>query len=524
MRTLNRPLGLCLLLSAALLSVPNAPAARQGSKKIVLIAGKKSHGPGAHEYLKSVKLLKVLLDRAPNLQGVRTEIHFNGWPEDPATLDDADLIMTISDGQDGDKYSPVPFMTDARMKIMAKQMKRGCGFITFHFSTFTPDRYGPQILEWGGGYFDWQNDQGERDWYSAIKTLETDVALGNPAHPILRGVEPFRFNEEFYHSVRFRENDPRLTPILRVPALAPESQKQIVAWSVEREDGGRGFGTTTGHFFDNWKNDDYRKLMLNAMVWAAGAEVPAGGVESSFVEDEELDRALLTNPIKTLLLTGDNHPAHKWRETTPALIRALNSETPRFDVTVTEDPETLAAQRLHGFDLVVLNYCNWQSPGLSQAAQQNFVRFLSEGGGLTIVHFANGAFHFSLPNSPQSDWPEYRKICRRVWDHTEGKSGHDKYGKFLVEIAAVDHPVLRRLESFETTDELYFRQQGDEPIQVLATARSKVTGNDEPMAFVYDYQNGRVFQTVLGHGVESIAAPGATQLIRNGSLWAAGKP
>ncbi len=113
----------------------------------MLIAGKKSHGPGAHEYLKSVKLLKVLLDRASNLKGIRTEIHFNGWPENPDTLSDADTIVTISDGQDGDRYSPVPFMTEERMKVMGKQMRRGCGFMTFHFSTFTPDRYGPQILE-----------------------------------------------------------------------------------------------------------------------------------------------------------------------------------------------------------------------------------------------------------------------------------------------------------------------------------------------------------------------------------------
>jgi hypothetical protein len=33
-------------------------------RKIVVIAGSKSHGPGTHEYLKSARLLKVLLDRA----------------------------------------------------------------------------------------------------------------------------------------------------------------------------------------------------------------------------------------------------------------------------------------------------------------------------------------------------------------------------------------------------------------------------------------------------------------------------
>ena len=151
------------LLGFPAVATPAVSAKSNNPKKIVLIAGKKSHGPGAHEYLKSVKLLKVLLDRASNLKGIRTEVHFNGWPENPATLNDADTIVTISDGQDGDRYSQVPFMTEERMKVMDRQMRRGCGFMTLHFSTFTPDRYGPQILEWGGGYFDWQGDDGAKE-------------------------------------------------------------------------------------------------------------------------------------------------------------------------------------------------------------------------------------------------------------------------------------------------------------------------------------------------------------------------
>lgn len=493
------------------------------SRKIVLIAGKKTHGPGAHEYLKSVKLLKVMLDRAPNLRGVTTEIHFNGWPEDPATLENADTIVTISDGYNGRNSYPVPFMTEERMKVMERQMKRGCGIVTFHYSTFTPDEYGPRILEWAGGYFDWQGDDGRPDYYSAIKTLEADVVLTTPGHPVTEGVAPFRYQEEFYYKLRFRENDPRLKPILRVPELGGTAEEQTVAWAVERSDGGRGFGTTIGHFYDNWRNPDYRKLILNAIVWSAGAEVPGGGVDAPFAEDDEVERALLVDPIRTLLVTGHDHPSHKWQETTPALVSALNSEAPRFQVNVVEDAEFLATNALFDYDLVVLNYSNWKRPGLSKEARANFVRYLDDGGGLTIIHFSNGAFHFSLPEAGDSDWPEYRKICRRVWDHTEGNSGHAPYGKFRVDIADTDHPVTRNVTSFQTTDELYYNQQGDEPIHVLATARSKATGTDEPMAFVYNYGEARVFQTLLGHSAESIRTPGATQLIRYGSLWAARK-
>jgi type 1 glutamine amidotransferase len=138
-----------------------------------------------------------------------------------------------------------------------------------------------------------------------------------------------------------------------------------------------------------------------------------------------------------------------------------------------------------------------------------------------VVHFANGAFHASLPETPPSDWPEYRRICRRVWNH--GTSSHDPYGRFRVQITK-DHPITAGLNSFETIDELYCNQQGDLPIEVLAAARSTVTGRDEPMAFVYEYGKGRVFQTVLGHAAESIRTPGTAALIRRGAVWAAGHP
>jgi hypothetical protein len=50
---------------------------------------------------------------------------------------------------------------------------------------------------------------------------------------------------------------------------------------VERPDGGRGVGFTGGHFHKNWLNDDFRKAVLNALLWICKAEVPRDGVASS---------------------------------------------------------------------------------------------------------------------------------------------------------------------------------------------------------------------------------------------------
>ena len=292
-----RPLVISVLTLLAIVVTPAlSDAADPAAQKVVLIAGKKSHGPvgnGIHDYPWSVKLLKVMLDNSNVAGRLRVEYHLDGWPSDPQTLEDADAIMVISDGRDGDKYEEAPhFQSQQRAEVIARQMERGCGFLTFHFSTFAPDQYARQILDWSGGYFDWETD-GRRDWYSAIQTLEAEVQPATEGHPVLRGVEPFRMKEEFYFNIRFRPDDQALKPILTVPALpGREPDGRVVAWARERPHGGRGFGTTCGHFYENWKNDPFRRTVLNAIVWTAGAEVPEGGVESRFYTHEEITAAL----------------------------------------------------------------------------------------------------------------------------------------------------------------------------------------------------------------------------------------
>ncbi len=68
------------------------------------------------------------------------------------------------------------------------------------------------------------------------------------------------------------------------PPKSHPGRDEIVAWAVERPDGGRGFGFTGGHVHTNWGNDNFRKLVLNALLWTAKADVPADGISSSLTE------------------------------------------------------------------------------------------------------------------------------------------------------------------------------------------------------------------------------------------------
>ena len=449
---------------------------------------------------------------------MRAEIHLDGWPRDPKTLDDADTIVVLSDGADRSEQDH-PLLVGDRLQTIKKQMDRGCGLVAIHWTVFVPRQHGgEEFLEWIGGYFDYQSGPAPRNWFSKIQTTTSNCRPASPEHPISRGLKPFSLREEYYYNIRFRPQDPRLVPVLTTP-IPGEDAEQVVAWAVERDGGGRGFGFTGGHFFDNWDVPEFRRMALNAILWTAHAEVPAGGVATAAAKPAAEPALPDAAPIQCLIVTGHQHPAHVWRETTAALQEALLADS-RMQITVVTDPEFLATKNLFNYDVVVLNYCNWQRPGLSAEAQANFVKYLQDGGGLALIHFANGAFHASLPETPPSDWPEYRNICRRVWDHAAGRSSHDPYGRFKVEISK-DHPITAGLNSFETIDELYCNQAGDAPIEVLATAHSTVTNRDEPMAFVYNYGQGRVFQTVLGHAAESIRVPGESELMRRGVVWAA---
>lgn len=213
---------------------------------------------------------------------------------------------------------------------------------------------------------------------------------------------------------------------------------------------------------------------------------------------------------KVVIVTGIDYPGHKWKETAPALAAELRKDS-RLQVDVVEQPEFLAAEKLRQYSVVVLHFMNWETPDPGEPARQNLARFVREGGGVVAVHFACGAFQ---------GWPEFEKIVGRVYDPK--MRPHDPYGAFQVTMAEADHPITRGLKPFEITDELYTCLAGDLPVQVLAEAKSKVDNKNYAMAFILKYGQGRVFHCPLGHDVGAITNPGAAELFRRGTAWAAG--
>jgi type 1 glutamine amidotransferase len=283
------------LLSCAALGASAISAYAEGAKKnVLMIAGKPSHGPGEHEHNAGVQLLAKCLGQGA-ADRVDVKFHLNGeWPS-AEELAKADTVVIYSDGGGGH-----PALQADRLDQLGKEMKRGCGFVCLHYAVEpTIEKGNREFIDWLGGAFE-INWSVNPHWLGDFKEF--------PKHPIVSGVQPFATTDEWYFHMRFREGMKGITPILT--SIAPDStmsrplgthsgnlsvresvvvkkEPQHVAWAVQREDGGRGFGFTGGHFHKGWGNESQRKLVLNAIVWSAKAEVPSGGIVSK-ITDEEL--------------------------------------------------------------------------------------------------------------------------------------------------------------------------------------------------------------------------------------------
>jgi type 1 glutamine amidotransferase len=259
-------------------------------KKIVFVAGPPSHGPGEHEYRAGCMLLQKCLRETP---GIQTVIYSYGWPTDEHAFDGADAVVLSMDGGSGH-----PALQDNHLEKLGQLMDKGVGLACIHYAVEpTKDRGESEFLQWMGGAFE-VNWSVNPTWTANFATL--------PDHPITRGVKPFEIHDEWYFHMRFAPDMKGVTPILS--AVAPDStmdrpdgehsgnpavrdavakhEPQIMAWAFERPDGGRGFGFTGAHYHKNWGDDNFRKIVLNAILWIAKVDVPANGVESTVSEDD----------------------------------------------------------------------------------------------------------------------------------------------------------------------------------------------------------------------------------------------
>ncbi|MFN0079551.1 MAG: ThuA domain-containing protein [Prosthecobacter sp.] len=317
MNTLLRFAGFCAL------SVVGAAfnlAAADAPKKIIFISGKPSHGPMAHEHRAGNMILAKRLNAA-GLHVNAVVLPKDGYPEDPAVLNDAATIVVFCTGHRGHVLNP-------HLEEFDALMKKGTGVVMIHWATEAEvGMPAKKFLEWMGGFCD-LNWSVNPHWSPKFKPVQ---------HEIWNGAESFSLNDEWYYHMRFVEGMKGVTPILTdLPGIEtlkrpdgersgnPEvrravaaGESQPVAWAYERPDGqGRGFGFTGAHNHVSWQDDSFRKIMLNAILWTAHVAVPKGGVPSTKPDEQEIKANLDAK--------GEKAPAAKPKADKPAAANAAS--------------------------------------------------------------------------------------------------------------------------------------------------------------------------------------------------------
>src|SRR5437773_2525287 len=182
-------------------------AGEAAEKKIVLVAGSRSHGAGEHEFRAGCLLLQKWLNQTP---GISSIVYSNGWPDDANAFDGAAAIFIYSDGGDGH-----PAIQGDRLKTLGELMNKGVGLGCGHYAVEVPkEKGGPEFLQWIGGYFE--------AFHSVNPTWEADFK-SFPDHPITRGVKPFKIRDEWYYHMRFPDGMKGVAPILT--AVPPDSTR-----------------------------------------------------------------------------------------------------------------------------------------------------------------------------------------------------------------------------------------------------------------------------------------------------------
>lgn len=228
---------------------------KQGKTKILLIYTDLDHAWGSHMYQLGCQLLGKCLEQT---EGVEVVVS-HGWPTDPEVLDGVRSIVCYT--RPAGEVVLVPPAREAFRQLMAK----GVGFVALHWATGADLDHGEEYLQVLGGWYD--------GIHTRLAVTKTRLKQLVPEHPVCRGWEEYDLRDEYYLNLKYHD---QAQPILQVHV---DDHDETVAWVLERPDsaGGRSFGTTLGHFHDNFAIPAFRQAIVNGILYSAHMEVPQQG-------------------------------------------------------------------------------------------------------------------------------------------------------------------------------------------------------------------------------------------------------
>jgi len=210
---------------------------------IVLVAGKKDHGPGEHDYPAWQIQWGQLLAAAPN---VELQSAWDFPNEDQ--LAEADVLVFFQKGA----------WNDDRAKKLDAYLARGGGAVYIHWAVNGDDRVADMSARIGLA-----SKGGSIRYRHGPLTLD----MHNTDHPIMRNIDQLKLYDESYWKLT---GEVKNVTLFGTSTEDGEATPQL--WAYEKG-AGRVFVSIPGHY--SWTFDDpiFRVLLLRAISWTAREQV-----------------------------------------------------------------------------------------------------------------------------------------------------------------------------------------------------------------------------------------------------------
>lgn len=274
-----------------------------------------------------------------------------------------------------------------------------------------------------------------------------------------------------------------------------------------------------------------------------------------------------TNPMKALIIDGQNN--HDMWPMTTVMMKQYLEETGLFEVDVERTAFTWKGDDLiekfpleggketkalpeptpdpnytpdfSKYDVVLSNF-GWNAAPWPETTRAALETFVSNGGGLVVVHAADNSFpEWEAYNKmiglggwggrTEKDGPYvyYNDADELIRDTTAGRGGHHgPQREFQIKLRDTTHPITKGMPELwlHAKDELYDQLRGPaENMQILATAYADEekggSGRHEPMLIALTYGQGRIFHNPMGHADYSMECVGFIVTLQRGTEWAA---
>jgi type 1 glutamine amidotransferase len=211
---------------------------------IVLVAGKKDHGPGEHDYPAWLNVWQKLLELAPDVRITSAM----DWPA-AKDLQTADALVFYQQGK----------WTAEKAKDIDAFLARGGGLVYIHYAVdggADAPGFAQRIgLAWQGGQSKFRHG-----------ALDLGFETGK-GHPIARNFDKLHFHDESYWNLAGDAKNVKL-----LATGTEDGKPQPLFWTLEPTKG-RVFVSIPGHFA--WTFDDplFRVLLLRGIAWSANEPV-----------------------------------------------------------------------------------------------------------------------------------------------------------------------------------------------------------------------------------------------------------